>query len=38
MVKAQADREDDPHTDDLGPRVKPMDPSLLVEVEEDIHH
>jgi hypothetical protein len=37
MVKAQADDEEDQHTDDLSARVKVVYPGSFVKVEEDVH-
>jgi hypothetical protein len=37
MVKAQADDEEDQHTDDLSAWVKVVYPGSFVKVEEDVH-
>jgi hypothetical protein len=36
MVETQTDGEDNQDADNLGPRVKAMDPGTFVEVEENI--
>jgi hypothetical protein len=37
MVETQTDGEDNQDADDLGSRVKAMDPGTFVEVEKDVH-
>jgi hypothetical protein len=37
MVKTQTDGEDNQDADDLGPRIKAMDPGVSVEVKKNVH-
>jgi hypothetical protein len=37
MVETQTDGKDNQDADDLGPRVKAMDPGTFVEIKEDVH-
>jgi hypothetical protein len=37
MVETQTDGEDNQDANNLGPRVKAMDPGSFVEIKEDVH-